>query len=469
MTLRKALFLPSLLALLALFPSLSIAQGDNTLSLGLAPGASVSALAVRLSDGKVIAQYDADRRLVPASVTKTFTTAAALRILGPDARIATKFGISQDRRSLFVHGAFDPSVGSQYFKRNSIDNIAANLAKDLLSIGVDSLDLLSIDTSLTPESEYNGCRLWEDMGSFFGATPSVVMDRDNELSLYFNAPKGVGQPCRLDSVVPNICGRLPRTAVTTYNGYADHCLVYLLDTTYWLAAGQIPQNRKAFRVKVAAPTPELNYANHLALQLAKRGVHVAKVNKDACPPPDSTIFTSFSPTITEIARQTNIHSVNLFADALALYLSTNNATTRASWDDAANAVVSFWEKQLNIHPNLRDGSGLAPQNDVTATDVVAMLQDMRSSSVWNQFQQSLPRMGIEGTWANIGRQTPLAGRVRAKSGSMTGVIAFAGYMTLADGEEVAFCVITNHNSESSSIVKNKIVNWLLKIYNTSTK
>lgn len=124
---------------------------------------------------------------------------------------------------------------------------------------------------------------------------------------------------------------------------------------------------------------------------------------------------------------------------------------------------------MGIHPNLRDGSGLAPQNDVTATDVVAMLKDMKSSSVWQQFQQSLPRMGIEGTWANMGRQTPLAGRVRAKSGSMTGVLAFAGYMTLANGEEVAFCVITNHNSESSSIVKNKIVNWLLKIYNTSTK
>lgn len=469
MTLRKALFLPSILALLPLFPSFSIAQSDNTLPLGLAPGASVSALAIRLSDGKTIAQYDADRRLVPASVTKTFTTAAALRIIGPDARIASKFGISDDKRSLIVHGAFDPTVGSQYFRRNTIDNIATNLANALRSTGVDSLDFLSIDISLTPVSEYSGCRLWEDMGSFFGATPSVVMDRDNELSLYFNAPKGVGQPCRLDSVVPNICQRMPRTAVTTYNGYADHCLVYLLDTTYWLAAGQIPQNRKAFRVKVTAPTPELNYANHLAQQLAMRGIHVANVNKVTAPPPDSIIFTSFSPTITEIARQTNVHSVNLFADALALYLSTNNATTRASWDAAANAVVSFWEKKLGIHPNLRDGSGLAPLNDVAAADVVAMLKDMRSSTVWTQFQQSLPRMGVEGTWANMGRQTPLEGRVRAKSGSMTGVVALAGYMTLADGEEVAFCVITNHNSESSYVVKNKIVNWLLKIYNTSTK
>lgn len=469
MTLRKALFLPALLTLLALPSSITIAQGDNTSSLGLAPGASVSALAVRLSDGKPIAQYDADRRLVPASVTKIFTTAAALRVLGPDARIATKFGISKDKRSLTVHGAFDPTVGSQYFKSNTIDNIADRLAKALHSISVDSLSLLSIDLSLTPASEYSGCRLWEDMGSAFGATPSVVMDRDNELSLYFNAPNGIGMPCRLDSVVPNICGRMPQTAVTTYNGYADHCLVYLLDTAYWLAAGQIPQNRKAFRVKAAAPTPELNYANHLAQQLAKRGVRVANVNKEVSTSADSTIFTSFSPTIAEIARQTNTHSLNLFADALALHLSTNKATTRASWDGAANAVVSFWEKQLHIHPNLRDGSGLATQNDVTAADVVALLKDMKNSAVWTQFQQSLPRMGIEGTWANMGRQTPLVGRVRAKSGSMTSVVALAGYMTLDNGEDVAFCVITNHNSESSSIVKNKIVNWLLKIYNASKK
>lgn len=467
MTLRNALFLPTLFALLTLFPSISIAQNSDTKPLGLSPGASVSALAVRLSDGKQLAEYDSDRRLVPASVTKIFTTAAALRTLGSDARIPTAFAISDDRRSLIVHGAFDPTVGSKYFKGNSIDKIAANLANALHSLGVDSLSNLSIDLSLTPESEYNGCRLWEDMGSFFGATPTVVMDRDNELSLYFNAPKGVDQPCRLDSVVPNICGRMPRTSVTTYNGFADHCLVYLLDTTYWLAAGQIPQNRKAFRVKVAAPTPELNYANHLASQLAKRGIHVAHVNKVTDLPVDSTIFTSFSPTIAEIVRQTNTHSVNLFADALALYLSTNNATTRASWDNAANAVVSFWDKQLGIHPNFRDGSGLAPQNNVTAADVVALLKDMRRSDVWTQFQRSLPRMGVEGTWANVGKQTPLEGRVRAKSGSMTGVVAYAGYMSLTNGDEVAFCVIVNHSDEKPSVVKNKIVNWLLNIYNTS--
>lgn len=456
---------PPLLLLALLLPTTLNAQSDKE-PLGLKEGASVSALAVSLKDGKILAEYDSQRRLTPASVSKAFTTGAALRILGSDAHFTTRFGLSSDKQTLTVHGTFDPTVGSQYFLDNGMDKVADSLSTHLKSMGVKDIEQLTIDMSLQPVSEYSGCRLWEDMGSFFGATPSVVMDRDNELSLYFNTPMGVGKECRLDSVVPDICGKWPRTSVMTYAGNSDHCLVYMLDTTYWLAAGRIPQGRNAFRVKVAAPTPEMNYAKHLTMLLGKRGINISHINLNVQPTTDSTIYTHLSPTLAEITKQTNTHSVNHFADAIALHLSTDGGTRRASWDNAADAVANFWAKQ-GVDVTLRDGSGLATQNEVSASNVVAMLKNMKKSSVGSAYKQTLPRMGCEGTWAHMGHKTPLKGKVWAKSGTMTGVVAYAGYMNLRNGDEVAFCVIVNHNKEKSAEVRQKIVNWLLHIYNTS--
>ena len=76
-------------------------------------------------------------------------------------------------------------------------------------------------------------------------------------------------------------------------------------------------------------------------------------------------------------------------------------------------------------------------------------------------------MGVEGTWAHLGKGTPLAGNVRAKSGTMTGVVAYAGFMTAKSGVDVAFCVIVNHFSETPHTVRTKIVDWLTTVFNTA--
>ena len=445
----------------------TVAQGRRPLS--LAAGASMSACVARVSDGRVLYAFDPERRMCPASVTKLFTTGAAMRLLGSGARLTTSFGLGQEPTGhvLTVHGGFDPTPDSRYFRDASFSAVADSVAARLRSAGVDSLSLLCVDGSLSPEVPYCDKRLWEDMGNYYGATPTVVMFADNAVNLYFNTLGGAGGLCRVDSVVPSVGVFRPRSFVRSYRGGTDKSSVFLAGDSLWYVTGEIPQGRKAFRESATMPSPEVSYARHLAALLTRRGIAVGSVAlRDGCGA-DSVLYVQTSPTLLEIARQTNVHSVNLFADALAFSLSTRGGSVRASWKGAAGAVSDFWKANAGLNVKLYDGSGLSPFNEVSASSVVALLRSMSRSSCGADFKSTLPRMGVEGTWAHLGKGSPLAGNVRAKSGTMTGVVAYAGFMTVKSGVEVAFCVIVNHFSETPRAVRTEIVDWLTTVFNTA--
>jgi D-alanyl-D-alanine carboxypeptidase/D-alanyl-D-alanine-endopeptidase (penicillin-binding protein 4) len=84
-----------------------------------AAGAASGALVVDLSAGEELYAAHADRRRVPASVQKLYTTAAALRRLGPDARLVTSVlasaPVGEDGTlvgDLYLRGAGDPTLGA---------------------------------------------------------------------------------------------------------------------------------------------------------------------------------------------------------------------------------------------------------------------------------------------------------------------------------------------------------------------
>ncbi|MFN7014551.1 MAG: D-alanyl-D-alanine carboxypeptidase, partial [Bacteroidia bacterium] len=72
------------------------------------------------------------------------------------------------------------------------------------------------------------------------------------------------------------------------------------------------------------------------------------------------------------------------------------------------------------------------------------------------FKKSLPVAGKSGSIANICKGTSAEGRVFAKSGYMTRVRSYAGYVTTLKGEEIAFAVIVNNYNCSPSEMKAKL-------------
>ncbi|MFM7712956.1 MAG: D-alanyl-D-alanine carboxypeptidase, partial [Microcystis sp.] len=72
------------------------------------------------------------------------------------------------------------------------------------------------------------------------------------------------------------------------------------------------------------------------------------------------------------------------------------------------------------------------------------------------YRRSLAIGGIDGTLTNRFRQTPLEGRLQAKTGTLTGVIALAGYLETADNQPLIFSITVNNSDKTATTLRNGI-------------
>jgi len=81
-----------------------------------------------------------------------------------------------------------------------------------------------------------------------------------------------------------------------------------------------------------------------------------------------------------------------------------------------------------------------------------------------EFYNTLPVSGVDGTLKNFLLNTPLKGKVHAKSGTISGVKSYAGYIEL-NKKTYVFAILVNHANGSAKEVTKKIEEFLLKVSN----
>jgi len=163
-----------------------------------------------------------------------------------------------------------------------------------------------------------------------------------------------------------------------------------------------------------------------------------------------------SPPLKEIIKILNHESVNLYAEHLVKEMGKvfrNSGTTTAGID-----VLSRFIKNSGISNSglfLEDGSGLSPLDAITSRGLSELLIYMRNNAKYSDdFYSSLPEAGKEGTLKSYFRDPFFDNRMRAKSGSLTRVRSYAGYLTTASGKDLTFCIIINNfTGPSQRIIK----------------
>lgn len=135
----------------------------------------------------------------------------------------------------------------------------------------------------------------------------------------------------------------------------------------------------------------------------------------------------------------------MFAEHLCKHLGLYNFQD-GSTTSGCKAIEEFWSKRLNQSAPFfaADGSGLSRANGISAQVLCQIMSQMKNSSNGQNFVESLPLAGIEGTMANYFTQSVVKGKIRVKSGSMTRVRSLAGYMTTAKGTELCFAIMVNN-------------------------
>jgi D-alanyl-D-alanine carboxypeptidase/D-alanyl-D-alanine-endopeptidase (penicillin-binding protein 4) len=102
-------------------------------------------------------------------------------------------------------------------------------------------------------------------------------------------------------------------------------------------------------------------------------------------------------------------------------------------------VQEFLKREYSDHTALlSDGSGLSAQNGFTCSFVMDVLSDHEE---W--LLPSLPIAGESGTLRDMFRTSPIAGIMRAKTGTLSNVKGLAGYVPVEGDDSVQFVLMMN--------------------------
>lgn len=432
----------------------------------------MSVLVQNLTTGEVIDSYREDKVVPPASVMKLLTTAACLETMGPGFRFPTILEYTGTidggvlHGDLYIRGGCDPSLG--WKGRTAFLN---QWVKAVKAAGISRIDGAVIaDMTMLDGEAQNPAWLCEDAGNYYAPGIFALNYYGNTMNIVLKS----GEPGSVATVVgtePQVedivfINRV-RCDKIQYDGAFVSGIPYSRER---YLTGAVPSNLGTFGVKGDLPNPGLLLARHLTTRLREAGVAVkrdANYLPDYNPltPPRHELYIHYSEPLSEIIKETNINSNNLYAEALFRYLGTRY-TLPGTIHNSQDLLRDYWRRRGVAVQNaiIKDGCGLAPQDAVSAKAFVQLLTIMRNSPNADYWMASLPVSGKTGTLTSLCPGTPLEGRIHAKSGTIAGTKNFAGYIDMPNGDTWVFAILINSAPGKARNIQHVIQQYLLDVY-----
>ena len=404
-----------------------------------------------VSTGEILFEKNADTLVIPASVSKIFTSYAALKKLKPSFTFKTgmyRTGIINEGRlsgDIYVKGGGDPSLVSERMWMLVNEFIRSGIKHVMGKIVIDSS---YFDEEKNPESRpkylkdqaynapvgafsfnFNTTTIFVSPGDVPGRPPKVYTDPDNSyIDLVNQATTGAAESSN--------------TVQVTRTEYVKGDLG---DTV--LLRGSIPMGAKEIRFYRNIVNPAL-YAGHmLKTFMEQRGMRVdgsvveGKIPEDAKP-----VLEFDSLPLWQIVWGLNKFSNNFVADQLMKKLGAEMWGAPGTLQKGIAAVQDILE-DLGIAKStytIVDGSGLTRGTQVTPRHIYKVLSAVhRDFNIYPEFISSLGVAGEDGTLRSRLPTSIGQGTIRAKTGSLDGVASLAGYVPSRDGELLAFAIILN--------------------------
>ncbi len=410
-----------------------------------------------LKQGGTLFSLNSSRMLTPASNQKLITSAVAADRLGWDYRYTTKIyatgplspegDLSGD---LVIVSNGDPTINPRHPERwGAFDAWARQLhAKGVRRVAGQLIG----DDNAFAEPGYGVGWAWDDLGLGYGTAVSALQYNENEVELMIGPGLEAGGRAII-SVSPPGSGIILDHAVTTVApGQPTRvALERVAGSNMLRVSGQVAIGGAAITESAAVPNPTIQYLNALREALARNGVFVGGNSldiDDARVKPDysrtTLLLEDQSPTLDVVIDVVEKWSSNVYSETLLRSLAPAGSEATA---EAGLAVVNETMLKWGVKPELyvaRDGSGLS-RNDYIAPDaLIGLLSHMwRDERHREKFQSTLAQSATSGLLAARMKDTPAAGRVWAKTGSMSNVRSLSGYLLTLDNEPIVFSIIVN--------------------------
>ena len=406
----------------------------------------------------VLFRYNAERLVMPASNMKILTLAAAAERLGWDYTFETTLNPTGPvvdgtlQGDLVVRGSGDPSLNARQLPPGPVFDKWADL---IAASGIRRIAgrLVGDDNAFDEESFGQGWPL-DDLEEGYSAPIGALQIYEDAVRLSIAPAEAPGLPAHVELATPGSGWAIDNRAMTGAAGTDATIATHRVRGTLLVhVTGNIPAASEGITRSLAVDNPTTYLLGLLAAALERRGITIAggTADIDELPPGSmaaaaAPLVAYRSPPLGEIARTMMTASQNLYAETLlrAVGQVEGRAARAADGRDAVLAVLNAWGVP-SAAVVVADGSGLSRYNFVTADAIVSILRhmhdDMRHRGPWID---ALAVAGQPGTLRRRFVGTPAEGRLRGKSGLLSNVRALSGYISAANGEQLAFAIVVNN-------------------------
>src|SRR5690554_3622253 len=422
--------------------------------------ASIAFTVLDASNGDILVSENGQVGMATASTLKNITAASALEILGPDFRFSTTL-VSRGEidaqgvlhGDLVVVGSGDPALGSDRYETTKEALILNAWVQAVQSAGIRKIAGKIIADDLL----WGGYRApdawpWADMGNYYGAGFSSLNWRENAFGVVFQPGNKVSDPTEIASTTADLSYLDIRNEVVTgARGSGDQVYAYAApySTHVFFRGSNGIDLKKTIRMSIPDPAYDLAYQLNKALEkvniTADEGIHTAymsglseSLQDVASKKTEQILHVHQSPTLAELVYWFNQVSINLYGESLLKALSQEWGEG-LSTGAAARKVAEYWSEKLGIPIGVLrivDGSGLSPNNRVTTDAMVRILDVIQHEAWFPDFYESIP--------TNNG--------MKLKSGTISGVLGYAGYHTAADGKKyVVSLLVSNYQGGATAM------------------
>lgn len=420
--------------------------------------ATLGMYVVNSKTGAVVFESNAQMGMMPASSQKVVTSVTALELLGKGYQYTTELGYTGTiangvlKGKLVLTGSGDPTLGSRNYdstKEALLLNkwLAAVKAKGITTIeeGVWGDGRIFASNSI-PDGW-----IWQDIGNYFGAGASGLNWRENQFTLTLQAGNKIGAPATIKGTVPAALELTIFNELTTGpKGSGDNAYIYVAPyTNIAFVRGTVPLGENNFEIAGAVPNAPKLLTDILVKKLEANDIVVKGVSGAFYGTEDKRygqlnpqlLAVHKSPPLDDINFWFLRKSINMYGESLLKTLAVQQQ--KPGHTDSGVAVVrQFWASRGIEKEALKliDGSGLSPQNRVTAKALVTVMQYARNRPWFAGFYNDLP----------------IINGLNMKDGYINGVRTYVGYSKSKNGTDYTFCLMANNFDGSPATAREKL-------------
>lgn len=419
-----------------------------------------------LDRGDTLFSFGGESPLAPASNMKLFTTAAALYYLGPHFRYNTFLMATGPIRDgvlegdLVLYGTGDPTFSSRFG-----DNLRVwkAFADTLQALGVREVrgSIVGDGSYFTGSGAGEG---WQEsyMNASYAASAGALSFAENvaRLQIAPGAQAGWRPEVRL---VPGGEGiAIVNQATTSASGSTRISATRIAYDGPIVVRGRIARGAQPVVRSVPVSDPARFAAATFREVLTQREIGVSGTVEAAQSSEDSPIAgrSVFAPALDSEApvRVIAVHTSEPILDILTIINKKSHnlmaeqvlrtigrvAVGEGSVEGGRRAIEHMLEREgYRSDVGIYDGSGLSVLNRSSAGTIIDLLELMAESPMWPFYWETLPEAGASDGLRRMYR-TGAEGNLRAKTGTIDRVSALSGYVTSANGERLAFSIISNN-------------------------